>query len=98
YNYWSTFYLWWASDIHFLGVIALMFFLGYSFRLVENTLMHQEEDVCACICYAYYVLMLFYLSANNQIFQAGEGFVGFFLVFIPLFFGRRIQVMAGGTK
>ncbi|WP_417842093.1 hypothetical protein [Terasakiella sp.] len=91
YNYWSTFYLWWASDVHFIGVLILMFAIGISFRLVENTLIHEEEDVGACICYGYYTLMLFYLSANNQLFQSGENFIGFLLVFLPLFFGRRFS-------
>lgn len=91
---WSTFYLWWASDIHFIGVAVLMFFIGLTFRILENTLVKQKDDVCACICYGYYALMLFYLSANNQIFQAGEGFVGFLMVFIPLFLVRRYSIMS----
>lgn len=93
YTYWSTFYLWWASDIHYIGVFFLMFLIGFLFRLMQNTMLHQKDDVSACICYSYLVLLLFYLSANNFVFQSGGSYIGFLMVFIPLIFGRKISLL-----
>lgn len=73
---WSTFYVWWASDLSFYGVAFLMLMLGMLFRCVENTLSVQG-DLSAMILYSYILILLFYLSANNQVFQSGEMAIGF---------------------
>lgn len=82
YNSWSSFYLWWASDLHYIGVIFLMLAIGIILRIVENTLVFQPS-YGVVITYAYLIILLFYLSANNQLFQSGESMVGFlfFIVF-----------------
>lgn len=85
YNYWSSFYLWWASDLHYIGVIVLMFAIGAVLRIVENTLVLQP-NYGVVITYAYLIILLFYLSANNQLFQSGESMFGFlfFIIFCLL--------------
>lgn len=91
YNYWSSFYGWWVSDIGYLGVIFLMIFIGFYFRVVKNTFNNNENDVAALILYYYFIIMLFYLSANNQIFQSGEGAIGFLSLFLPFIFFRKFK-------
>lgn len=81
YVFWSSFYLWWASDIHYIGVIVLMFVIGFVFRMVENSI-KNEKSYRLIILYSYFLVMLFYLSANNQIFQSGESYIGFMFFFI----------------
>lgn len=98
YNYWSTFYVWWASDLGFFGVGFLMFFLGYIFRCIENTKDTIVNDTASKILYYYLVVLCFYLSANNQIFQSGEGSVGFLSLVIPFFFFRKISSVRSMTK
>lgn len=91
YNYWSSFYGWWVSDIGYFGVIFLMLFIGFYFRVIKNTLNSNENDIAALILYYYFIIMLFYLSANNQIFQSGEGSIGFLLLFIPFILFRKFK-------
>ncbi len=88
YKYWSSFYLWWASDLHYVGVIILMFFIGSTLRVVENTLKIAPNYI-AVVTYSYLIIMLFYLSANNQIFQSGESMVGFMIFLISCFFMQK---------
>lgn len=91
---WSTFYVWWASDLSFYGVALLMILIGIFFRVVENTLLIQE-DLSAVILYSFMIVMLFYLSANNQIFQSGEMALGFLFLFFPFIMKRKL-VRRGG--
>ena len=98
YNYWSTFYVWWASDLGFFGVGFLMFFLGFMFRCIENTKDMMVDDTASKILYYYFVIMFFYLSANNQIFQSGEGSIGFLSLIIPFFFFRRFKAINKGKN
>lgn len=98
YNYWSTFYVWWASDLGFFGIGFLMFFLGVMFRCVENTKDMMVDDTASKILYYYFVIMFFYLSANNQIFQSGEGSIGFLSLIIPFFFFRRFKAINKGKN
>lgn len=79
---WSSFYTWWASDLHFVGVSVLMFFIGRIFRLIRNSL-YRERRVSTVILYAYLILGLFYLPANNQLLQSGETAISF--LFLLLF-------------
>ena len=89
YNQWSTFYTWWASDLTFYGVAILMFFIGFLFRCIENTLLVQR-DIASIIGYFYMVILCFYLSANNQIFQSGESSLGFLFIAIPMLYKRKL--------
>ena len=88
YNYWSSFYVWWASDLTFVGVIFAMILIGFFIGSLENTV-SRSADVSAIILYSYLILLVFYLSANNQIFQSGESFFGFWLLMLPLLIKRR---------
>lgn len=80
---WSTFYVWWASDLTFLGVGFLMFFIGMYFKIILNTYVTNDKDISANILFYYFVILLFYLSANNQVFQSAENLIGFLYLFIP---------------
>ena len=88
YNYWSSFYVWWASDLTFVGVVFAMILIGFFIGSLENTV-SRSADVSAIILYSYLILLVFYLSANNQIFQSGESFFGFWLLMLPLLIKRR---------
>lgn len=92
YVYWSSFYVWWASDLTFIGVGFLMFLMGFLFRAIENT-KNKYNDASSSVLYYYFVIMLFYLSANNQIFQSGQNAMGFLFLLIPLLFRRKLLLM-----
>lgn len=80
---WSTAYVWFASDLTFPGVAVLMFFTGLTYRTLENSFKRSPNPVFAAMIGQYWVGM-FYLSANNQIFQSGERAVAFLLISLVL--------------
>lgn len=94
FNNWSSFYTWWISDVGYYGVCILMLVMGFLFRVVKNTL-HIYNDVSSQIIYFYFIILFFYLSANNQIFQSGENLLGFTLLLVPYFLFRKIYVSNG---
>ncbi len=72
---WSSFYVWVASDISFLGVIILMFFIGYLLARSWNKMVICKDYV-SIIVFVQLMILCFYLPANNQLFQFFEGLVG----------------------
>lgn len=73
---WSTFFVFPASDISFPGTVLLVFFIGLWFGA------SWKDTVCAANPFAAavfmgFVTMVFYFSANNQMFQTGEACIGF---------------------
>jgi hypothetical protein len=91
---WSTFYLWWASDVTYFGVGILMLLAGFLFRALENTL-SRGRDIHALVLYAYTTIGLFYLSANNQLFQSGESAIGFLYLLIVFIKSRKLKIVVG---
>ncbi|WP_284186357.1 hypothetical protein [Zoogloea oryzae] len=89
YVQWSSFYLWWASDLTYIGVGILMFVLGFLYSSIGNTLL-TKGDAASILLFAYLIIVFFYLSANNQVMQSGESVVGFFSLMIPYFIKRRL--------
>lgn len=94
---WSTFYLWWVSDLGYLGVGVLTFLGGFLFRISENTIF-KTSDHEALIIYAYLTIGFFYLSANNQLFQSGETAVGFFYLLIKIMLTKKISILPSGRR
>jgi hypothetical protein len=73
--YWSTFFTHPASDISFPGVVVLMALIGYLFGSSwRDTL--TRGDPLACTVFFYLCILVFYLPANNQLFQGGELAIG----------------------
>ncbi|MFZ6724238.1 hypothetical protein ACO0K2_01955 [Undibacterium sp. MH2W] len=86
---WSTFYLWWASDLTYFGVGFLLAFLGFVFRVSENSIL-KFKDLDALILYSYLTMCFFYLSANNQLMQSGETAIGFLFVLITVIRSKEL--------
>jgi len=94
---WSTFYLWWASDVTFIGVGILMAIAGFLYRALENTLA-KNVDIYVLVLYSYMTIGFFYLSANNQIFQSGESAVGFLCCLILVVKKRTLRFNVTKTR
>ena len=86
---WSTFFVHPASDLSFPGVVALMALIGFGLGLTwRDTLV--RADPLACGVAFHLCILVFYLPANNQLFQGGELAIGFtVLVGAWLAFRRR---------
>jgi hypothetical protein len=70
--YWSTAFVWWASDLTFPGTILLMWLIG---RLLawawRATLINN--DFLGVIVLGLLSEVCFYLTANNQVLSARTG-------------------------
>jgi hypothetical protein len=76
YLYWSSIYPWIASDVTFPGTILVVALIGYLFARTWLETVYTRNPFAIAV-YAQFSIMLFYFSANNQLFQNGEGVFGF---------------------
>ena len=78
---WSSIYPWFASDVTFLGTYIIIFLIG---KLLAKSWISTitESDPWAITIFSLLCIMLFYFSANNQIFQTGTTFITFFVALI----------------
>ena len=82
---WSSFFIYPASDIGFVFTLILMIFIGFAFGYSwKDTLI--TGNIFAAVSFFNLITLIFYLSANNQLFQTGEAFVSSSTVFIIYFF------------
>lgn len=76
YNNWSSFYVWWASDITFYGIVFLMFGIGFLVRISSIAMISRLNPYSASL-FSQLVILVYYIPAKNQLFQSGEGFFAF---------------------
>lgn len=76
---WSSFFIYPASDISFLGTVVLVFLIGYLFGLSWKDTV-ETQNPFACAAFFGFTTMVFYFSANNQMFQSGESCVAFCVI------------------
>lgn len=73
---WHSFYVWVANDVHFIGVILIMYILGYYFASVyKDAIFNKNPIAIAIICLL--VLLFVYIPANNQILSYPTTFMAF---------------------
>jgi hypothetical protein len=63
---WHTFYVWYASDITFPGVILLMVLVGYFFAMSWRSAVSGSNPYGVAV-FGLFCLMVLYLPANNQV-------------------------------
>lgn len=84
---WSSFFVFPASDISFLGTILLLFFIGYIWSLSWKDAL-KTHNPFAIVVFLNLCIMVVYFPANNQLFQGGESFIGFSVVFFAWIVSR----------
>lgn len=77
---WHTMYSWFANDIHFLGVIILMFFLGMMFAVLIKETVFEKNGISAALLYLMFIQIV-YISANNQVFAVSNTAMAFIVLF-----------------
>lgn len=86
---WSTFFIYPASDVTFVGTVVLVFMIGCAWsRSWRDAL--EGQDTLAIVVFFHLTILVFYLPANNQIFQNGETAIGFLVVFVA-WLARRMR-------
>lgn len=83
---WHSFYTWVANDISFIGVIFIMFLLGYYFASLYKSILKFNNPIAICL-FIMCVQLIFYIPANNQIFAQPISFMAF--VFLTIFWILR---------
>ena len=81
---WSSFFIYPASDIGFFLTLILVFFIGYLFGYAWKDALMTGNIFAAAVFYNL-IIMIFYFSANNQLFHTGENFVASSLILIIYF-------------
>jgi len=87
---WSTFFIYPASDISFPGTIILVFLIGYLFALSWKDALVTENPF-AIVVFSGFCIMIFYFSANNQLFQSGENAFGYTVILLSWLCTRLIS-------
>lgn len=87
-RYWSSMYLWLASDLSFWGIPFFCFFLGMVlYTSWRDTI--EAQNIWALNLVALNVIVIFYFSSNNQIGQGGEALWTYVVVFFLWLTTRR---------
>jgi len=65
---WHSMYSWFANDVGFYGVIAVMFVIGFVFALVYKDSITTRNPFARVLVF-YFALMFVFIPCNNQIIQ-----------------------------
>ena len=76
---WDSIYPWIASDVGFIGSLFVIYFIGKYFAMSWYYSV-RNMDFLSIAIFAYFIIMLFYFPANNQLMQNGESAVGFLIL------------------
>lgn len=78
---WHSFYVWIANDVGPVGVIVVMFLIGYFFYQISFDAIERKDDL-AVVLFCLFAIMFFYLPANNQVLSYPSTFMAFWVLFI----------------
>lgn len=88
---WHSFYVWVANDISIIGIIALMFIIGYVFYKVTYDAIFARDDL-AIVLFCLFMIMFIYLPANNQILSYPTTFMAFWVLLFIWGITRHIRI------
>lgn len=78
---WHSFYVWVANDVHYIGVIIVMFLIGYLFGSVyKNVILYDDPLALVLLCLT--TIMILYIPANNQLLSYPTTFMAFWITLI----------------
>ena len=78
---WHSFYVWIANDVGPVGVVVVLFLVGYFFYQVSFDAIERV---------GLFAIMFFYLPANNQVLSYPSTFMAFWVLFVVWKY-RRIR-------
>ncbi|ESU34257.1 hypothetical protein G3A_01965 [Bacillus sp. 17376] len=76
---WHSFYTWIANDVHWIGVLIIMFLLGRFFAFVVKKCVVEKEIIAYPLLCLMFIL-IFYLPGNNQVFSQPVTFMAFWVL------------------
>ncbi len=90
--YWASAYSWFANDVGLVGVVVIMFILGYFLALAYRDSLTTDNPFARIMVY-YFAIIFLFLPCNNQIFQSIYTFSGFITAFLCWMFSTRYKVI-----
>ncbi|GAA0523331.1 hypothetical protein [Deinococcus depolymerans] len=87
-RYWSSMYLWLASDLGFWGIPIFCLLLGMMLYTTWRDAI-EARDVWALNLVALHIIVVFYFSSNNQIGQSGEALWTYLAIFFMWITSRQ---------
>lgn len=85
---WHTLYSWFANDFSYIGVIFVMFIIGFVFCKAYYDVLTYNNPYAKLVTY-YFVLMCVFIPCNNQVFQSSYILFAFIGAMIVWIFSRR---------
>lgn len=87
---WHTAYTWFANDVSFIGVIFIMYIIGW---LVIRTFRDSVENKnpFAIVLFGILIMQILFLSSNNKIFADSVTFITFWLFLIMWKFTKKFN-------
>lgn len=80
---WHTMYLWFANDLHWLGVIPIMAITGWLSAYIVQMSVVQHSAIAYPLA-SLLMILIVYMPANNQVFSTPVTFVTFWALIIYL--------------
>lgn len=78
---WHSFYVWVANDVHYIGVIIVMFLIGYLLGSVyKNVILYDDPIALVLLCLI--TILIVYIPANNQLLSYPTTFMSFWFTLI----------------
>lgn len=93
-NYWSSLITWIANDVGFPGAVVILGILGYAWARSWRDATVGKNDAAAVI-FCLFMVMLFYLPANNQVFGTYDGY---FIFGTWVFLWMRSKINASSPR
>lgn len=90
--YWHSAYSWLASDLTFVGVIVLMFFVGYYMCGVAYDVIYRCDPIAMALLYLM-IMMVVNASCTNYVLAYANGFSGFWGLFAIRWFMKHPRVV-----
>ncbi len=88
YGRWCTFYPWIASDVTFLGALIVMFLIGRLLALVWLDVLKRQNPFAVAL-FPLVLMMLFYVSANNQVLHFSSTLFPFWTILVLWLLTRK---------
>lgn len=89
---WHSFYVWAANDVHYIGVIIIMFLIGFLFGSVYKSVILYDDPI-ALVLLCLITIMIIYIPANNQLLSYPTTFMAFWIILIYWGARKRFKII-----
>ncbi|WP_078556019.1 hypothetical protein [Bacillus alkalicellulosilyticus] len=89
---WHSIYVWFANDVHHIGVIFVMFLIGGLLGLVYRDVIFNENPMAIVLLCLLFILLL-YTPANNQVLSYPTTFVAFWVLLVYWTLRKKYKIV-----